>query len=86
MLKVEGLTKKYRNIVAVDDISFKLNRGDIVGLLGPNGAGKSTTIKTIVGLLRKNSGSITIDDYPHTSREARKSLPMYRKPLNFTIC
>lgn len=52
MLRVEGLTKKYRKIVAVDNISFSLNQGDVVGLLGPNGAGKSTTIKTIVGLLR----------------------------------
>lgn len=72
MLKVEGLTKKYRNIVAVDDISFSLNRGDIVGLLGPNGAGKSTTIKTIVGLLRKNSGNITVANYSHISQEAKK--------------
>lgn len=72
MLKVEGLTKKYRNVVAVDGISFSLNQGDIVGLLGPNGAGKSTTIKTIVGLLRKNAGSITIGNYPNTSREAKK--------------
>ncbi len=72
MLKVESLTKKYRNVVAVDDISFSLNQGDIVGLLGPNGAGKSTTIKTIVGLLRKNAGSITIGSYPSTSQEAKK--------------
>jgi ABC-2 type transport system ATP-binding protein len=72
MLKIEGLTKKYKNVVAVDGISFSLNKGDIVGLLGPNGAGKSTTIKTIVGLLRKNGGSITVADYPHTSREAKK--------------
>lgn len=72
MLKVESLTKKYRNVVAVDDISFSLNQGDIVGLLGPNGAGKSTTIKTIVGLLRKNAGSITIGNYPSVSQEAKK--------------
>lgn len=72
MLEVEHLTKKYRSNVAVDDISFTLNQGDIVGLLGPNGAGKSTTIKTIVGLLRKTAGSITIGNYPSTSREAKK--------------
>lgn len=72
MLKVERLTKKYRNVVAVDDISFTLNHGDIVGLLGPNGAGKSTTIKTIAGLLRKTAGSITIGNCPSTSREAKK--------------
>lgn len=72
MLKVEHLTKKYRSVVAVDDISFTLNQGDIVGLLGPNGAGKSTTIKTIVGLLRKTAGSITIGNYPSTSQDAKK--------------
>jgi ABC-2 type transport system ATP-binding protein len=72
VLKVEGLTKKYKNIVAVDNISFSLNRGDVVGLLGTNGAGKSTTIEAIVGLLRKNGGSITVGSHPHTSREAKK--------------
>ena len=72
MLKVECLTKKYKSFVAVDDISFTLNQGEIVGLLGPNGAGKSTTIKTIVGLLRKTAGSITIGNYPNTSLDAKK--------------
>lgn len=72
MLKVECLTKKYKSLVAVDDISFTLNQGEIVGLLGPNGAGKSTTIKTIVGLLRKTAGSITIGNYPNTSLDAKK--------------
>ena len=72
MLNVKGLTKKYRSVIAVDDISFNLKKGDIVGLLGPNGAGKSTTIKTIAGLLRKTTGIITIDNYPNTSLEAKK--------------
>ncbi len=72
MLKVEHLTKKYGNVVAIDDISFNIKHGDIVGLLGPNGAGKSTTIKTIAGLLRKTAGSITIDNYTNTSQEAKK--------------
>jgi ABC-type multidrug transport system ATPase subunit len=72
MLKVDHLTKKYENVVAVDDISFTIKEGDIVGLLGPNGAGKSTIIKTIAGLLRKTSGSITMGNYPHTAPEARK--------------
>ncbi len=72
MLKVEHLTKKYGSVVAIDDISFSIEQGDIVGLLGPNGAGKSTTIKTIAGLLRKTAGSITIDNYSNTSQEAKK--------------
>jgi len=72
MLQVEHLTKKYGRVVAVDDISFALHQGDIVGLLGPNGAGKSTTIKTIAGLLRATAGSITIGGHPNNSREAKK--------------
>ncbi|MGI5839775.1 MAG: ABC transporter ATP-binding protein [bacterium] len=72
MLKVVNLTKKYGRVVAVDDISFTLNQGDIVGLLGPNGAGKSTTLKTVAGLLRKTAGCITIANYPNTSREAKE--------------
>ena len=72
MLKVENLTKKFKNFSAVDDISFILNKGDIIGLLGPNGAGKSTTIKTIAGLLRKSAGQISIGGYPNNSQEAKK--------------
>ncbi len=72
MLEVEHLTKKFKSFPAVDDISFTLNKGDIVGLLGPNGAGKSTTIKTIAGLLRKTAGQISIGGYPNNSREAKK--------------
>ncbi len=72
MLKVEHLTKKYGSVVAIDDISFTVKQGDIVGLLGPNGAGKSTTIKTISGLLRKTAGSITIDNYTNTSQAAKR--------------
>jgi len=72
MLTVEGLTKKFKKIPAVDDISFSLHSGNIVGLLGPNGAGKSTTIKTIAGLLRKDDGNVFIDGIVHTFIEAKK--------------
>ena len=61
MLKVKNLTKKYKDFVAVNNISFTINPGEIVGLLGPNGAGKSTTIKSIIGLLRIDSGHILIN-------------------------
>ena len=72
MLKVIHVTKKFKNTTAVDDISFTLDAGTIVGLLGPNGAGKSTTLKTIAGLLRKDSGEITIAGHVNTSPEAKK--------------
>lgn len=62
MLEVKNFTKKYKNgKLAVDNISFTVNNGEIFGFLGPNGAGKSTTIKAIVGLIKKSKGDISID-------------------------
>lgn len=72
MLSVTNLSKTYGKQAAVDDISFHLDGGEVVGLLGPNGAGKSTTMKCIVGLLRKTTGEITIGGYDHLSVEAKK--------------
>jgi ABC-type multidrug transport system ATPase subunit len=72
MLIVSNLVKRYGKQNAVNNISFQLDGGEVVGLLGPNGAGKSTTMKCIVGLLRKTSGEITIGGYDHLSVEAKK--------------
>lgn len=72
MLIVNNLIKKYGKQNAVDDISFELQGGEVVGLLGPNGAGKSTTMKCIVGLLRKTSGEITLGGYDHLTVEAKR--------------
>ncbi len=72
MLKVTNLTKKYKNFTAVDNVSFQINKGEIVGLIGPNGAGKSTTIKSIVGLLRITSGTILINGKINDSIDAKK--------------
>ena len=60
-LTVEKIYKSYSSKIAVDDISFKMNSGDILGLLGPNGAGKTTLFYMIAGLLKKDSGSIILD-------------------------
>lgn len=60
ILKINNLTKHYGAVRAVDDISFEVNPGEIVGLLGPNGAGKTTTINMILGILQPTSGSIEI--------------------------
>ncbi len=62
ILSVENLTKKYKDFKAVDDLSFSVNKGEILGLLGPNGSGKSTTINCILSLLNFESGKITIFD------------------------
>ena len=61
MLKVENVTKKYGDLVAVDNLSFEVNDGCIFGLLGLNGAGKTTTFRMILGLLDDYTGDITID-------------------------
>ena len=63
MIKVEHVTKKYGSVVAVDDISFEIKEGEIIGLLGPNGAGKSTTMNMITGYIEQTSGKIIIDGY-----------------------
>jgi ABC-2 type transport system ATP-binding protein len=60
MIEVEGLTKRYRDHVAVSGLSFKVGRGEIVGFLGPNGAGKSTTMRMLVGYLPATSGMAKI--------------------------
>jgi len=61
VLSVEGLRRVYGETVAVEDISFRVRAGEIVGLLGPNGAGKTTTISMILGVLTPSAGTIRID-------------------------
>jgi len=61
MLEAHGLTKRYGGTLAVDKVSFRVSRGEIVGYLGPNGSGKSTTVNIVVGLLESTSGSVTLD-------------------------
>ena len=58
---INNLTKQFNNILAVKNISFKINKGTIVGLLGPNGSGKSTTIGMMLGLIKPSSGSVIIN-------------------------
>ena len=60
VLAVQGLTKRYGRLVAVDDISFQVHRGETFGILGPNGAGKTTTLEMIEGLRDPDGGSITL--------------------------
>ena len=62
MIEVQNLTKRYGNHVAVDNISFKVNEGEILGFLGPNGAGKTTTMNILTGYLSASSGIAKIND------------------------
>jgi len=67
MLVVENLRKEYKNVVAVDNISFKVEEGRIFGILGPNGAGKTTTIRTVLNIIKPDSGQITFKGKPITN-------------------
>ena len=62
IVSIEGLSKKYKQVIAVNNLSLSIYPGEIYGLLGPNGAGKSTTINIISGLLKKDDGSVRIFD------------------------
>lgn len=60
MIEIVDLTKNYRDLVAIDRMSFKVGKGEIVGFLGPNGAGKTTTMKILTGFMPASSGTATV--------------------------
>jgi ABC-2 type transport system ATP-binding protein len=64
-IELTGLTKRFGDVVAVDDLTFSLEAGTVTGFLGPNGAGKSTTMRMLLGLVRPTSGRATIDGRPY---------------------
>src|SRR5215470_8785388 len=83
MIEVEGLQKKYGELVAVADVSFTAEPGKIFGLLGPNGAGKSTTIGCICGLLEPSAGRVRVlgHDVVLERRAAREQLGVVPQEL-----
>ena len=68
LIEAEGLTKRFRRIVAVDHVSFRIGRGEIVALLGPNGAGKTTTLRLLAGFLAPTAGTARIASLPVRDR------------------
>ena len=64
MISVEGVSKRYGEVTAVDDLSFTVDRGEVVGFLGPNGAGKTTTMRMITGTLQPDEGVVLFDGVP----------------------
>jgi len=64
IIQVENLVKRYGDFVAVDDLSFEVEQGEIFGLLGPNGAGKTTTIRVIMDILKPDAGGVTVLGQP----------------------
>ena len=63
MIEVQHLTKRYGRTTAVDDISFRVERGEILGFLGPNGAGKTTTMRIITGFMPATEGTVRVDGF-----------------------
>ena len=76
MIHVEHLTRRFHELVAVDDLSLEVARGEVLGFLGPNGAGKSTTIRILTGFLPASSGRAEVDglDVATQSLEIRRRL------------
>jgi ABC-2 type transport system ATP-binding protein len=71
MLEVHRLVKQYKNSRAVDDLSFAIQPGEIVGLLGPNGAGKTTVLRCIAGILRPTAGAVWINGFDVVTDQAQ---------------
>src|SRR5271168_4749459 len=78
MLEIQNLTKRYRGIPSIQNISFRIQPGEIVGYLGPNGSGKSTTVKIITGLLRPNEGRVLFE-----GKDIQDDLVRFRTALGY---
>ena len=76
MIEVSGLSKRYGSFLAVDNVSFSIGKGEIVGFLGPNGAGKSTIMNIITGYLSLTRGNVTVDgfDISEEPEQAKKRI------------
>jgi ABC-2 type transport system ATP-binding protein len=78
MLELRNVTKRYRGIPAVEDVSFRLDAGEVLGYLGPNGAGKSTTVKIITGMIEPTHGEVLF-----RGQSIHEDLPGYRARLGY---
>jgi ABC-2 type transport system ATP-binding protein len=78
MLELQNLCRSFRGIPAIQDVSFKVAPGEVVGFLGPNGAGKSTTVKIIIGILRPNDGRVLFE-----GQDIRKDMVAFRSVLGY---
>ena len=84
-IEINGLTKIYKDVRAVDNVSFNVRNGEIYGFLGPNGAGKTTTIKAMLGLIHVNSGTIKINgfDMKKDSIEVKEKIGYLPEKVSF---
>lgn len=72
MLEVKNISKRFAEVIAVDEVSFKLEKGKILGLLGKNGAGKSTIFRIILGILDADEGEVLIDNKRYSIKDSKK--------------
>ena len=78
MLEIQHVTKRYRNIAVVDDVSFAVRPGEVTGYLGPNGSGKSTTVKIITTLIEPTGGKVLLD-----GRDVREDPVAFKRRLGY---
>jgi ABC-2 type transport system ATP-binding protein len=78
MLELQNLCRSFRGIPAIENVSFRVAPGEIVGFLGPNGAGKSTTVKIITGMLRPNDGRVLFEGH-----DIRNDMVAFRALLGY---
>ena len=85
VITVKNVTKKYGNFKAIDNISFEIKEGEIVGLLGPNGAGKSTTMNMLTGFIEPTEGQILINDFDILKKPKKAKLNIGYMPENVPL-
>ena len=73
LLRVEGVGVRFGGLVALDDVSFDVHEGDMLGLIGPNGAGKTTMMRSIIGVVQPTSGSVLLDG------ESLNGMPIHKR-------
>ena len=78
MLEIQGVTKYYRNIPVVNDVSFAVRPGEVTGYLGPNGSGKSTTVKIVTALIEPSAGKVLLD-----GQDIRQDLLAFKRRLGY---
>ncbi len=85
-IHVTNLTKRFKDFVAVNDVSFDIERGETFALLGPNGSGKTTTLKCMIGLTLPTSGNIAVEgfDVLRNSREAKRLMSFLPQRVSFS--
>ena len=71
-IEVAGLTKQFGQVLAVNNISFAVAKGELFGFLGPNGAGKTTTVRIVTGIIKADGGSATVMGHPAGSLQAKQ--------------